>query len=141
MQTILIETIAKQVLKNPDISNTNPSIDENLYNLNSLNNLSRGNHDFVIKMITIFTTQTADTINKMNQALKINDFVEVSKLIHKIKPSLEGIGVVSIIEDVKLLEKIAKKTSDKSQILHLFGNIKTTLEKVIIQLQENELNK
>ncbi|WP_395056816.1 PAS domain S-box protein [Flavobacterium sp.] len=140
-ETILIETIAKQVLKNPDISNTNPSIDENLYNLNSLNNLSRGNHDFVIKMITIFTTQTADTINKMNQALKINDFVEVSKLIHKIKPSIEGIGVVSIIEDVKLLEKIAKKTSDKSQILHLFGNIKTTLEKVIIQLQENELNK
>jgi PAS domain S-box-containing protein len=140
-ETILIETIAKQVLKNPDISNTNPSIDENLYNLNSLNNLSRGNHDFVIKMITIFTTQTADTINKMNQALEIKDFVEVSKLIHKIKPSIEGIGVVSIIEDVKLLEKIAKKTSDKSQILHLFGNIKTTLEKVIIQLQENELNK
>jgi PAS domain S-box-containing protein len=140
-ETILIETIAKQVYKNPDILNTHATVSENLYNLNSLNNLSRGNHDFVLKMITIFNTQTVDTIDKVNQALENNAFVEVSKLIHKIKPSIEGIGVVSILEEVKLLEKIAKETSDKNQMLHLFDNIKTTLEKVVIQLQENELNK
>ena len=139
-ETVLIETIAKQVYKNTDILNTHTTIGENLYNLNSLNNLSRGNHDFVLKMITIFNTQTLDTIDKVNQALENNDFIEVSKLIHKIKPSIEGIGVVSILEEVKLLEKIAKETSDKNQMLHLFDNIRTTLEKVVFQLQENELN-
>lgn len=139
-ETVLIETIAKQMHKNQDAINTTSTTNEILYNLNSLNNLSRGNHDFVLKMIAIFTTQTSNTIDKVNQAFENNDFMEVSRLIHKIKPSIEGIGVVSILEEVKLLEKIAKETSDKNQMLHLFDNIKTTLEKVIIQLQENELN-
>jgi PAS domain S-box-containing protein len=139
-EIVLIETIAKQVYKNQEEIDIHSNSSENLYDLDSLNNLSRGNHDFVLKMIAIFNAQAIDTIGKVNRALESNDFIEVSKLIHKIKPSIEGIGVVSILEDVKLLEKIAKETSNKKQMLHLFENIKMTLQKVIIQLQENELN-
>ena len=107
--------------------------------MSSINNLSRGNQEFVQKMITIFIEQTIDTINKVEKAMSINDFQEVSRLIHKIKPSIEGMGILSILDDVKLLEKTSKETNDKELIVSLFSHIKFTLEKVVFLLKENEI--
>ena len=140
-ETILLETIAKLLHRENDKSTLLNHTSENnwLYNLSSLNNLSRGNQEFVQKMITVFIDQTIETIEKVEKALPLNDFQEVSRLIHKIKPSVEGMGILSIVDDVKLLEKISKETNDKEQIILLFSTIKFTLEKVVLLLKENEI--
>ena len=141
-ETILLETIAKHLFVEYDKPQDAEIIVENqlLYNLTSLINLSRGNKDFVDKMISIFIIQTTETIEKVENAIEIKDFEEVSRLIHKIKPSIEGIGIVSIIEEVKLLEKVAAENNNKKLIISLFNTIKFTLENVILQLKENELS-
>ena len=140
-ETILLETIAKLLHRENDKSTLLNHASENnwLYNLSSLNNLSRGNQEFVQKMITVFIDQTIETIEKVEKAIPLNDFQEVSRLIHKIKPSVEGMGILSIVDDVKLLEKISKETNDKEQIILLFSTIKFTLEKVVLLLKENEI--
>jgi HPt (histidine-containing phosphotransfer) domain-containing protein len=112
---------------------------DRLYNLSSLNSLSRGNLEFIKKMVSIFIEQTTDVIDKVSIAINENDFNEVSRLIHKINPSVETVGITSIISELKLLEKIAKETKDKEQITALFGVIKKVLEKAILQLKENEI--
>ncbi len=140
-ETILLETIAKLLHRENDKSTLLNHASENnwLYNLSSLNNLSRGNQEFVQKMITVFIDQTIETIEKVEKAIPLNDFQEVSRLIHKIKPSVEGMGILSIVDDVKLLEKVSKETNDKEQIILLFSTIKFTLEKVVLLLKENEI--
>lgn len=139
-EEVLIETIYKNLTKKIK-KEIKQGINNNtkLYNLNSLRNLSRGNEEFVLKMITIFITQTTETLHKIEEAITIDDFTEISRLVHKIKPSIEGIGVTSIVEDIKLLEKIAKETNDKTTILRLFENIKSILEQVVLQLKQNEI--
>jgi len=139
----LIETIAKHTIHKENIL---PEVKKNnqiqkLYNLNSLNNLSRGNKEFVEKMIIIFIEQTTITIEKIKNAIEAENFIEVSQLIHKIKPSIEGIGVISILDDVRTLEKIAKESNDKKQINTLFLGINNVLTEVVLQLKENEIEK
>lgn len=112
---------------------------DRLFNLTSLNNLSRGNIEFMEKMVSIFIEQSTDTIEKTSIAISQNDFIEVSRLIHKIKPSVETLGIMSINSELKLLEKIAKETEDKEQITTLFGVIKEVLEKAVIQLKEYKI--
>ena len=112
---------------------------DRLFNLTSLNNLSRGNIEFMEKMVSIFIEQSTDTIEKTSIAISQNDFIEVSRLIHKIKPSVETLGIMSINSELKLLEKIAKETEDKEQITALFGVIKEVLEKAVIQLKEYKI--
>jgi CheY-like chemotaxis protein len=138
----LIETIAKHsILKHQKLpKEKKKQKSKQLYNLSSLNNLSRGNSEFVIKMVAIFIDQTNSTIVKIESAIATDNFIEVSHLIHKIKPSIEGIGVLSILNEVKLLEKIAKETTDKRQIESVFSIIKITLKEVVLQLQENEMD-
>ncbi|WP_264566422.1 PAS domain S-box protein [Flavobacterium sp. N3904] len=142
-ETILLNTIAKYTVYK-EIENIKVPVtlsNEKLYNLNSLNNLSRGNSEFVLKMVRLFIKQTAEEIENITTALTVDDFQEVSRLIHKIKPSVESLGITSILEEIKLLEKIAKETTDKEQIKALFSIIKPTLLQVISLLQENELSK
>jgi CheY-like chemotaxis protein/HPt (histidine-containing phosphotransfer) domain-containing protein len=143
-EDILIDTIAKHTTnKKTSIPKTvlsqAPSTDK-LYNLTSINNLSRGNKEFIAKMIAVFVEQTTEVIEKISAAIPVDNFKEVSSLIHKIKPSVESLGITSIIKELKLLEKIAKDTNDKKQIAALFSLIKEVLEKAVIQLKENELD-
>ncbi|OYU85549.1 MAG: hypothetical protein CFE24_01205 [Flavobacterium sp. BFFFF2] len=140
-EAILIETIARLISeKTTEDSNKHQKMEnELLYNLNSLNNLSRGNHEFVQKMLAIFVSQTSQTIEKIDQAMEINDFQEVSRLVHKIKPSVEGVGILSIVDDIRLLEKLSKDTEDQQQIERLYAKVKLVLEEVVIQLTNNEL--
>lgn len=132
----MIEIIYKNLksTKNKDVAKK-PLI----YNLNSLYNLSRGNKDFVIRMIQIFINQTNETIIKIEDALQVDNFEEISRLIHKIKPSIEGVGVFHLLNEVKELEKISKMTTDKVAIENLFNTIKEGLLIAIEQLQKNEL--
>jgi PAS domain S-box-containing protein len=142
-EIVLLTTIAKYTFnkESKNHSEIKPIKNTSLYNLNSLNNLSRGNTEFVKKMLAIFVTQTTGEIDKITTSISIDDFLEVSRLIHKIKPSIVSLGISSIIEEIKLLEKVAKETTDKDQITALFSIIKPILLQVIAQLQENELTK
>lgn len=135
-ENLLIEIIHKNLNKN---SLPKRPKEELLYNLNSLYNLSRGNNDFVFKMIEIFIKQTEETLIKVEDAIKSNEFLEVSKLIHKIKPSVEGMGIKSLMDNIKNLEAISKTQNNKEEIIQLFEVVKEGLQLTIVQLKENEL--
>ena len=141
-EDLLIETIVKHIKnKKPSIPVTGLSeivATDMLYNLTSLCDLSRGNNEFIAKMIAVFIKQTTDAIEKCEIAIDQNNFMEVSRLIHKIKPSVESLGISSIISEMKILEKTAKNANHKEKVAALFCVIKEVLEKAIIQLRENE---
>jgi PAS domain S-box-containing protein len=137
LQTIVKHTINKNIVR-PDNNEVNTN--QRLYNLSILHNLSRDNNEFVIKMVGVFVEQTIETIEKIDSALELNNFLEVGRLVHKIRPSVESMGVQSIQPKMKALEKTAQETQNKEQITAIYNSVKKTLQLVIIQLQENELN-
>lgn len=138
-ENILLEILAKQLEKMKEKVFVSTNEDPILYNLNALHNLSRGNKEFVLKMIQIFVTQVEEVVEKVSIAILNKDYDEVSRLVHKIKPSIEGVGVFSILDEVKLVEKLAKDNEEHALIQSLFDNIKRVLEKVIQQLKTFEL--
>lgn len=140
-ETILIETIARHTVNKAASIVNKKKAEERIYNLNSITILSRGNHDFVIKMINIFLFQATDTVEKMEKAISSNDFHEVGRLIHKIRPSVEGMGVLSIMGELKLIEKVCKEAVENDLISTLFSKIKSTLLLAVIQLNKYELKK
>lgn len=140
----LKETIAKHTInKNNAVTLENKIMpnETKKYDLTSITKMSRGNNDFILKMLTIFVNQTTETFDKIETAFESNDFQEVSNLIHKIKPSIEGLGIFSIKDEVKKLEKIAKETKNKEAMETLFATIKSTLIEVIELFKTNELKK
>jgi PAS domain S-box-containing protein len=141
-ESALIETITKLLGTQSSIHNFGKSSQELLYNLDLLIEMSKGNKNFVLKMLSIFTQQITETIITMDKAILNNNYNELSRLIHKIKPSIESLAIESIIADLAYLEKAIKSNRhDKGPILSIYDNIKKTLEEVVLQLYNNELKR
>ncbi len=141
-EKVLLQTIVKHTINKNGIPSLDNEMNPNqpLYNLNVLRNSSRGSEEFVLKMVGVFVEQTIATIEKIDAALVSNDFLEISKLIHEIRPSTANMGVLSIQSQMKILEKIAKESQNKVEITGIYTLVKNTLQLVISQLQKNELH-
>lgn len=110
-------------------------VDNQNFDLSILISVSRGDNDFVKKMIKIFVDQTEEVILNIEKCLVVNDFIQISKLIHKIKPDIDRMGINSILNEVRELEDIAKNSADKERIEALFSVIKKVLNVSIIELK------
>jgi len=141
-KAVLLQTIVKHTINKKGIPSLDNEIKSNqpLYNLNVLHNSSGGNDEFVLEMVGVFVKQTIATIEKIDAALEANDFLEISRLIHKIRPSTGNMDILSIQSKMKTLERIAKETQNKRRITAIYRLVKKTLQHVISQLQKNELN-
>lgn len=141
-EKVMIETIAKHV-KNNVVSLLDDKKEvvfaNKLYNLEMIHELGRGDEDFVDSMIQVFVEQTEEILDRVELKIASDDFMEVSQLIHKIKPSIEIFGIISIIDEVGYFEKITKETQDKELVISLFETINRTLREVVVHIKENEL--
>jgi CheY-like chemotaxis protein len=141
-ESVLLQTIVKHTISKNGIPSLDNEVIPNqpLYNLNVLRNSSRGSDGFVLKMVGVFVEQIIATIEKIDAAFESNNFSEISRLIHKIRPSVDNMGILSIQSEMKTLEIIAKETQNKGQITAIYKLVKETLQLVISQLQKDELN-
>lgn len=132
----LIETISRYTGRQEHTVNDAEQRDEKLYDLKILESISRGNSEFTVKMIRIFINQIAEVMPDAEAAISSDNFLVLSRMMHKIRPSIEGMGILSMVEEIKILEKISKEGADKDIIKKMFYQIKNTLLNVIEQLKE-----
>ena len=70
------------------------------YNIQNIYELASGDKSFVKRLITIFITETPETISNIYVAHKNGDQETVRKLAHRIKPSIKNLGITSIVNDL-----------------------------------------
>ncbi|MBA3828178.1 MAG: PAS domain S-box protein [Taibaiella sp.] len=105
-----------------------------LYNLSSLNGISRGNSDFVLKMLQLFVTEVPNSIRRMNEAFANNDIETVRTLAHRIKPSLQNMGIDSLREGIIYIETAVVDEIDPDVMAAYLKKLTNTVSEVATQL-------
>ena len=116
------------------------NIDEDsqtLYNLADLEEIGRGNKEFISKMVNVFCTQTPEIVEEMLTAFKSADYTLMGKLAHKMKPSIENLKITSIIQDVKTIEKAGKNGQINAETATLLLKIEKTIHSVIQRMKQD----
>jgi len=109
-------------------------------NLNYLKDLSRNNNAFVVKIINGFVKQVADAVPDMEEQLVTKDWEAMYSLMHRLKPSLEIMGIHNLKSTVIAIEENIAKEIDLQKIPDLVETIKDTLKDVVKELEvEKEL--
>ncbi|MGK7393132.1 MAG: Hpt domain-containing protein [Candidatus Cyclobacteriaceae bacterium M3_2C_046] len=109
-----------------------------LYDLSYIIETSRGNTDFVKKMIDLFIFITPESVQKIKQALRENDLDTIAKTAHKIKPSIKSLSINSLIDDIVKLEKCQKDPLKQNEINQIVQHLEDKVGKVVVGLmQEN----
>lgn len=109
-----------------------------LYDLVKIRELSRGDQSFVDKMIQIFVEHTPTSMTELKVAFENQDFLTISKIAHRMKPSIDNMGIDSLKNPIRELESSAKMENiDENKVASLIEKIRSTLVKVIDDLRAN----
>ncbi len=136
----LFNTIVNQLQWNTTITSTNSSAAiNNNYDLTQLKALSRGDEDFVRNMIEIFLQHTPAALEEIQNALLERDYINLAKVAHRIKPSIESMGISQLDGVAKDIE-LSAKAEDGIDHTALSGKVRflvNTLSAVFQKLQND----
>ncbi len=124
-------------------NNSSENGQKKLINLDYLNQLSEGDHEFSASMISYFIDNTPETLESLEEYYSKKDWKALRNAAHKFKPQLTFMGIHSILEDVEKIEQSAYKEENLDQVPDLIQKTKTICLKAIEQLREEleKLNK
>ncbi len=140
----IIDVISRIIGHHNSIKNPPSSVVETseapLFDLSNLEYIADGNTDFVKKMIELFLGQTPPILVQMKLALEQNDLATFCGLAHKMRPSLDNLGIVSLKEVVITMEKAVELGLSDPELKNLFGILDDTLAKVFQGLRSEDVN-
>jgi len=106
-----------------------------LYDLSKLEKIAKGNKPFIDKMIQLFIIQTPKSVSELKAAYDIGDFSKVKAIAHRIKPSIDTLGIDVLKNEIREIEKNADKYKSSERLNGLISKIAKVIEKVITDLK------
>lgn len=106
-----------------------------LYDLSNLKTMSHGDDEFVNKMIDLFLEQAELSIIQISEANLKEDYEAISKIAHKLKSSAGNMGINSVKNDIRELERICVEKNELERVSDLIQRVSSTLYNVIKQLR------
>ncbi|XZF12790.1 PAS domain S-box protein [Chitinophagaceae bacterium MMS25-I14] len=123
-----IETAAPHIAEQPQ---------QQLYDLENIRNISKGDEAFVQSIITLFIDTMPASLKQMDDALEHENYATLATLAHHIKAPVQSMGIISITEDINLLESARNGNQpDQSKARKALDNIVKVTNEVIRRLRE-----
>lgn len=110
---------------------------ERSYNLKQLEDLSGGSNEFVVEIVKVFLSDVPEQLNNLKLSFDKNDFDELTRIAHKLKPSIDLLGITSINKDIRIVEGYSKNGTHISELSNLIVNIQSTLNKTTEELKSD----
>jgi HPt (histidine-containing phosphotransfer) domain-containing protein len=104
--------------------------------LSYLKEMSGGNKELVLEMITIFREQVSEFSVEMDRLLASHDYDNLGKLAHKAKSSVSIMGLQDLATELKDLENFARDGKKPESYAGIIENFKQVSA---IALQELEV--
>ena len=112
-----------------------PEPPEKLYDLTMVESIAGGDTDFVKKMVQIFLDTMPPSVNQLNEALQNKDWDALSKLAHKMKSTIDSMGIVRLREVIRTIEANGKSRNDLAGLPALVKRVDDVLRECFAQLK------
>lgn len=106
-----------------------------LVDLTYLTELAEGSEEFIQRMIRAFLAQTPQLIGQMKQGAAQKSWQEVRAAAHKMKPSMDFIGIHKLKSVVAQIENNAHDGKNLDQIPDMIAEVETVCDKAIQELE------
>jgi HPt (histidine-containing phosphotransfer) domain-containing protein len=105
-------------------------------NLVYLQQMTGNNHDIMKEMIQMFLAQLDETSIELDLLFKNCNWLELSRLAHKMKSSALVIGVETMTKDMIELESLAKETTQPEKCKECINRFNELSMRVKAELEE-----
>jgi hypothetical protein len=107
------------------------------YNLAKVYALSDNDPEFVMQIITLFVTEVPQDMVQIDLGIKTKDHKLAYSYAHKIKPSLDLLGMSVAFEEILQVEAWTKREGKKKEIIETFKSIETQVERTLKEITKD----
>ena len=86
-------------------------------------------------MVALFIETVPQNLHDLSKATQDENWEQVTKTAHKLKSTVDSMGIKSIYQDIRLVEANAKQKQSLQEIPTLVGKIESVILNCIDQLQ------
>ena len=117
----------------------NSSGDNKLYDLNMIHSVSGGDAAFIKKMILLFIETVPQNVQELVDATGQKNWEQVSKMAHKLKSTIDSMGIRSLHDQIRRVESNAKNHENLERMPDMVGQVESVVS-VCIQQLRTEVN-
>lgn len=107
------------------------------YNLAKVYALSDNDPEFVMQIVTLFVTEIPEDLEQVKEGIKKRDHKHAYAYAHKIKPTLDLLGLKVAFEEILQVEAWTKAEGEKKEIKETFKSIKRQVEDAVKELKKD----
>ncbi|MFN3968251.1 Hpt domain-containing protein [Flavobacterium sp.] len=107
------------------------------YNLAKVYALSDNDPEFVMQIITLFVTEVPEDMKQIELGIKEKDHKLAYAYAHKIKPTLDLLGMSVAFEEILQVEAWTKREGKRKEINDTFESIQSQVEKAIKEIKKD----
>lgn len=137
-EEVLIKTIAGLLGKEvflKKVKKAGGGVHGELFDLEGLRKLSRGNDAFVAKMVGIFVKAAPASVYEMKSALEGNDLARVRAVAHRLKPSIDSLCISSMTGRIRAIEGFPEQ-APRSELKGLLEEADEILSSVVVAFRK-----
>jgi CheY-like chemotaxis protein/HPt (histidine-containing phosphotransfer) domain-containing protein len=108
-----------------------------LYDISTLKQITRGDEQFMQKMLELFIKETTNSISELNTALEVKDIKRIQFLAHRMKSTLGNLSIASAVDIAQKIEKSEWPEQNYPALDELAGKFKSIVEEVISSLRSD----
>jgi len=108
-----------------------------IYSLDKINEMAEGDQDFIISVISVFLEEVPEDLDALEKALQENNYEQVYKMAHKIKPNVDLLGMEQTRAVALEIETLGKSEANMADIEKVFPKLKTDIHQVIGELKND----
>jgi hypothetical protein len=107
------------------------------YNLAKVYALSDNDPEFVNEILTLFVTEIPEDLAQIKEGIKKKDHKHAYAYAHKIKPTLDLLGLNVAFEEILQVEAWTKVEGKRKDIDYTFKSIKAQVKDAIKEIKKD----
>lgn len=107
------------------------------YNLAKVYELSDNDSEFVNSILELFVTEVPDDLALIKSGIKDKDYKQAYAYAHKIKPSLDLLGMNVAFEEILLVEAWTRVEGKRKEINDTFESIEAQINNAVKEIRKD----
>lgn len=107
------------------------------YNLAKVYAISDNDQEFVNEILTLFVNDVPEDLAQIKEGIKKKDHKHAYAYAHKIKPTLDLLGMTVAFEEILQVEAWTKEEGKRKDIEHTFDSIKAQVKEAIKEIKKD----
>ncbi len=99
--------------------------------------MADGDQDFINSVISVFLEEVPQDLQDLERAISENDYENIYKLAHKIKPNVDLLGMEQARAAALEIETLGKNAENSEQVARKFPLLKKDIHQVITELKND----